>query len=211
MILTSRWLVIPQMLLFGLLPLGLCLSGALDINALIFSYALEAALILCIAELGEDWFDAGRIRLGGLTLATVCAVTAGTAMSWSGIVVSGIAAVIVAELAAIVWAARKREVTFTDAAGGPFGVYWRLAVVLVSLFGLVAATDYARLVEHEWTPSGTDDWWSPVPLLLVDGMVSLNVAPDVIPAVILVLFKTINEVLFEAIRILADEDYELAG
>ncbi len=186
---SARWYALPGVAVLSLLPLALCLTGVMEIGAVIFAYAVEGMLVTILSEV-EEW----RAKAVGLGTCIVAAVLAFEVMTWDEVAPVGIVLFVVTGWVSAWWSARERELPFAEvyAGAGPF--VWRLLVVGMGFVGLLAARDYKDLTEHGWTPAPHEAY------------LPLDLDPMVIPAVAFVMFKAVNEVLFEVLSILGDEN-----
>jgi hypothetical protein len=178
----------------------------MDIAAVILAYAGEALLVTLIVDIDEDAWDTFRAKFALVGLCVAAASVALNEMSWDPSALVGICAFVVSGAVSAWWSARERQLRFREVYASPRSYFWRVAIVGMGLVGLIAGRDYEELVDHSWTPAPTDGLISELSMLPVRAAVALDVTPMVIPAVMLVVFKAVNEILYEVFTILEDEE-----
>lgn len=186
----------------NLLPLLLVALGALDLPLLLVCYGLEIALLPRHPD--DSWTDDLKLRLVTTVVALILLARALQAVDWSPGTLLVLAATVVLTLLGQ-WTAARDPHALT-VRGGLGAALWRLCLLLVG--GVVAlsyAEDLAELRERGWTPAPVGDFVATYPAWWFNEVVvALGLAPLSAAAVVLVVFKTVNEGLWTAIRGLTD-------
>lgn len=193
-------LVLPGIVIGGALQLALCVTGQVDIGLVICVYAAEAVVLVPLLRDKDDAWDTFRLRLGVVFLCVVAGMLGAQSAHWTPWTVATAVALWLLTVGGWLWEARERRVppwrvVTKGAAALHFGI------VAVGLAGLGWAENHRNLVEHGWPGTGgpaSDD----VGTLLVSLVVESGVAPLTVPAVLLVVFRTMNEVFLELYRVL---------
>ena len=210
-----RWLALPGLALSNLIPLWLVVRGSLETPDLLLSYLVEVLVLLVM------WLLTGSraaYRRHGKHLRTLLVVLA--------IIVVSVAVRVVAEVTFDLTTVLTVLVTCGSMAAGLLfahrqsgrgvrfgGVAWRLVLLVIgAVVGLGTAHAYDDLVRHGWEPADLGSAWSyPFGELLVRAALALDVAPLVIPALFVIVVRTLNEVLYETYDILRDGDVDRQG
>ncbi|WP_122818517.1 hypothetical protein [Nocardioides pantholopis] len=219
-----RWSAVPTLLVVNLLPLWLVLDGRLETPDLLMTYAVEASVLMVLAAptvpglvraaSREQGFQAGAgVLLVVITvIGTVASLTTNIArqVSWDLGSVLSIAAVGVSVAIGLVLSWRRHG-SPVPGRGGPVGAFaWRfLLLVAGGGLGLGSAQAWERLVAHGWEPAPLGDRWAqPAGEQLVEWGIALDLPTAVVPALFVVLVRTLNEVLHEIYLICKDLDAE---
>jgi hypothetical protein len=182
----------------NLLPLVFVATGSLDLPLLLVCYWVEALLLPreAGAALGDDLKL--RVTVGGVGL--VFLVRALFAVDWSATTLLVLAATVALTVAGTWQATRDpRAVTVGLTVGTAL---WRICLLLVGgVVALAYAEDLTTLLDHGWTPDPVGAYVSTYPAWAFNELVlALGLAPLTAAALVFVVFKTVNEGLWTALR-----------
>ena len=182
----------------NLLPLVFVATGSLDLPLLLVCYGLE--MVLLPRDPGTSVLDDLRFRGIGALVALVLLVRALLAVDWSLGTLLVLAATVALTLAGTWLGARDPETVTPGLGIGT--LVWRLCLLLVG--GVVAlsyAEDLTRLLAQGWSPGPVGDYVSTYPAWAFNELVlGLGIAPLTAAALVFVVFKTVNEGLWTALR-----------
>jgi hypothetical protein len=182
----------------NLLPLAFVATGSLDLPLLLVCYWLEAMLLPREpgASLGDD--VKLRVTVGGVGL--VFLVRSLFAVEWSTTTLLVLAATVALTVAGSRQAARDPRAATVGLTVGT--ALWRICLLLVGgVVALAYAEDLTTLLDHGWTPGPVGDYVSTYPAWAFNELVlGLGLAPLTAAALVFVVFKTVNEGLWTALR-----------
>ena len=210
-----RWLALPGLAVSNLVPLWLVVRGSLETPDLLLSYLVEVLVLLAVWLLTRS--RAAHRRLGKhlrAPLLVLALVVVPVAVRVVGEVTFDLTTVLTVLVTCGSMAAGLLFAYRQSGRGIAFGaVAWRLVLLVTgAVVGLGTAHAYDDLVRHGWEPAELGSAWSyPFGELLVRAAMALDVAPLVIPALFVVMVRTLNEVLYETYDILRDGDVDRQG
>ena len=207
-----RWLALPGLAVSNLVPLWLVVRGSLETPDLLLSYLVEVLVLLAVWLLTRS--RAAHRRLGKhlrAPLLVLALVVVPVAVRVVGEVTFDLTTMLTVLVTCGSMAAGLLFAHRQSGRGIAFGaVAWRLVLLVTgAVVGLGTAHAYDDLVRHGWEPAELGSAWSyPFGELLVRAAMALDVAPLVIPALFVVMVRTLNEVLYETYDILRDGDVD---
>lgn len=193
-------LVLPGILVGGALQLALCVSGQVDIGLVVCVYAAEAVLLVPLLRNRNDAWHTFRLRMGGVVLCALAVWIAAQFVDWTPWTIATAAGLWLLALGGWLWEARERQVSpWKVVTTGAARLH--VGILVVGLAGLGWARQHGFLLEYGWPgPDGTTQ--GDVGTRLVSLIIESGVAPLTVPAVLLVVFRTMNEVFLELYRML---------
>lgn len=182
----------------NLLPLVFVATGSLDLPLLLVCYCLEAVLLP--RDPSHRRADDLKLRFTVGVVGIVLLARALFAVDWSVTTLLVLVATVLLTLAASWRAARDPHATTIGLGIGT--ALWRLCLLLV---GGVVAMSYAEeltvLLDHGWVPGPVGDYAAAYPAWALNELVlGLGLAPMTAAALVFVVFKTVNEGLWTALR-----------
>lgn len=205
----TGWSMLPVVAVSNLVPLWLVVTGRMATADLLMAYVVDmwVAMLLAALHRRQMWAKV-RAHISSLKdflgavfgLLIVLGVVGGlsfeviTAVTWDKASVLSITSVCACQAVGL-WS--NREVDWG-------GLSWRFLLLAIGAgFGLATAQGYARLSEHGWQPAELGGGWlTPVGESLAGWMLDTQVPAATIPAIILVTYRTANELLFVLWRVL---------
>ncbi|KRF18881.1 hypothetical protein ASG90_03025 [Nocardioides sp. Soil797] len=190
----------------NVIALWLVLTGQMATADLLMAYVVDAWLaMVLLARTRRRAVDRVRSRtlsewlalIGGvLLLLLVVGVLSAeviATVSWDRASVLAILSVCVCQALGLRWNRRM----------GWGGLLWRILLLLIGAgIGLGTARGYARLAEHGWEPARLGDAWAgPLGETLTGWMLDLHVPAMAIPALMLITYRTANELVLELGRV----------
>lgn len=181
----------------NLLPLALVFTGSLDLPLLLIGYGIEAVLL---PRHPTDSVAADlKLRAAAAGISLVFLVRAIGLVDWSVETLLVLLATVVLTLAGTWIAVRDPDAAVR---GGVGAVSWRMLLLLIG--GVVAlsyAQDLTVLLASGWTPEPLDRSPLVLPAQAFNELVFwLGLEPLAAAALVFVVFKTVNEALWTALR-----------
>lgn len=181
----------------NLLPLALVFTGSLDLPLLLIGYGIEAVLL---PRHPTDSVAADlKLRAAAAGISLVFLVRAIGLVDWSVETLLVLLATVVLTLAGTWIAVRDPDAAVR---GGVGAVSWRMLLLLIG--GVVAlsyAQDLTVLLASGWTPEPLDGSPLVLPAQAFNELVFwLGLEPLAAAALVFVVFKTVNEALWTALR-----------
>lgn len=194
-------LVIPRILAGGVLQLVLCITGQVDVGLLVCVYAAEAIVLVPYFRDDDTW-ETFKGRMSLVVLCLAAGLIAASNTEWTGQTVLVACALWLVTVGTWCWEGWERRVPpWQVVTRGPALLH--MGTVVVGLLGLLWAHEQKLLVRHGWPGTGTGtgaEAGDDAGVRLVTALVESGVAPLTVPALALVVFRTMNEVFLELYR-----------